>query len=172
MSRKKNVAKKEVKTATPVKTTPVAPAKAEAAKTEVKAETKEVAVEEKKVEPAKTATSAKTEEKVVVKEEVKAVETKKEESKKRGRKPAAEKAATTAKKTAKAEVKETVEEVFFELNGEQFLSNTIVERIKEEWKNEGHRISSIKTLRVYVNLEERNAYYVINDKAENKFVTF
>lgn len=171
MAKKRSVAKK----ATAPKTTPATPvtaAKAEPAKVEVKAETKAVAPEVKKEEPVKAVEAPKTEEKAVAAEEAKAVETKKAEPKKRGRKPAAEKAATTTKKVAKSAEKEVVEEVFFEFNGEQFLSNSLVERIKEEWKNEGHRIGSIKTLRVYVDVVERKAYYVINDKSEGKFVSF
>ena len=67
---------------------------------------------------------------------------------------------------------EKITEVYFEYNGEQILSEELVGRIQEAYKNEGHRISSIKTLRVYINPDERKAYYVINDKAEGKFVEF
>lgn len=41
---------------------------------------------------------------------------------------------------------------------------------KPQAKNDGHRPSNIRSLQVYVNLEERKAYYVINGKAEGKFV--
>lgn len=78
---------------------------------------------------------------------------------------------TTARKAAKKPV-EKITEVYFEYNGEQILSEELVGRIQEAYKNEGHRISSIKTLRVYINPDERKAYYVINDKAEGKFVEF
>lgn len=80
-------------------------------------------------------------------------------------------AKTTARKAAKKPV-EKITEVYFEYNGEQILSEELVGRIQEAYKNEGHRISSIKTLRVYINPDERKAYYVINDKAEGKFVEF
>ena len=95
--------------------------------------------------------------------------------KRRGRKPGQKKTTTTpaAKKTAAKKVeKEMVREVFFEYNHEQILTEELIERIQENYKNEGHRVSSIKTLRVYINLEARRAYYVINDKAEGKFVEF
>ena len=86
-----------------------------------------------------------------------------------GKKTTAKK--TTARKAAKKPV-EKITEVYFEYNGEQILSEELVGRIQEAYKNEGHRISSIKTLRVYINPDERKAYYVINDKAEGKFVEF
>lgn len=130
---------------------------------------KVVAPEVKKEEPAKDVAPVKTEEVVAAKEDVKPVE-----KKKPGRKPADKTAEKkpVAKKAAKKVEKEMVQEVYFEYMGNQILSNDLVERIKEEYKNEGHRVSSIKTLRVYVNPEDRKAYYVINDKAEGKFVEF
>lgn len=138
-----------------------------AAQTETKAtESAKTAVPEKaKEESVKAATPAPAK---------KAEETKPvEEQKKTGRKPGRPAGTKNAvKKTAKKVEKEVLQEVYFEYNGQQFLSNELVDRIKEEWKNEGHRIASIKSLRVYVNPEERKAYYVINDKAEGKFVEF
>ena len=79
------------------------------------------------------------------------------------------------KRAAKKPVKkvETVEEVFVEYANEQILTEGLVNRIKEQYKNEGHRVGAIKSLRVYINLEHRRAYYVINDKhEENKFIEF
>ncbi len=102
------------------------------------------------------------------------------EKKRPGRKPgsrAGRKATTpkaTEKKTAtrKRTEKEVIQEVYFEYNGEQILSEDLVKRIQEEYKSEGHRVSSIKSLRVYINPEERKAYYVINENAQGKFVEF
>lgn len=87
----------------------------------------------------------------------------------------AEKKTTTknaAKKTTKKAPVEKIQEVFIEHEGNQILTKELVQRIEEAYKNEGHRISSIKSLRVYINLGERKAYYVINDKEEGKFVEF
>lgn len=67
---------------------------------------------------------------------------------------------------------EAVQETFFEYAGEQILAEELVNRIKETYKSEGHRIGAIKSLRVYINPEDRKAYYVINDKAEGKYVEF
>lgn len=132
--------------------------KAEPVKATVKAE--------EKVQPKETKTAAKAEEKPVAKTTAKeAKATAKTAEKKTTKK-------TTAKKATAKKPVEKVTEVYFEYNGEQILSEELVSRIQEAYKNEGHRISSIKTLRVYINPDERKAYYVINDKAEGKFVEF
>lgn len=157
--------KSNVSTTTTTKAAPVATAQAavstaktaaSAAKTEVtpaKKETVVAAPAEKKVEPAKTVTDTKP--------------AAKEEKKPAAKKPAAKRA---TRKTAKKPV-ETVQEVFFQYAGEQIHTEELVERIKEVYKNEGHRLSSIKTLRVYIKPEERKAYYVIND-GEGKSIDF
>jgi len=135
--------------------------------TEEKAEesvVKETAEAKKEVPEAES----KAEEKAVAITEEKPVERKRP-----GRKPGSKNKNTIKKQpAAKRAEKEIVQEVYFEYNGDQILSNELLDRIKEEYKNEGHRVSSIKTLRVYINADDRKAYYVINDKAEGKFVEF
>lgn len=162
-----NNAAKDVKA--PVVTAPSAVASKADAKVEDSAVKTEVPEVEKKEEPAKETAPVKTEAPVVEKEEEAPIE-----KKRRGRKPADKTDAKkpVAKKAAKKVEKEVIQEVYFEYMGDQILSNDLVERIKEAYKNEGHRVSSIKTLRVYVNPEDRKAYYVINDKAEGKYVEF
>lgn len=81
-------------------------------------------------------------------------------------KTTAKKARTTAKKL------EPVQETFFEFEGQQIMAEEIVAKIKEAYKAEGHRVSSIKSLRTYINPYERKAYYVINEKVEDKYVEF
>jgi len=173
------VAAKEEKTAKvePVKkeVKKVEPVKAEAKKAEsAKIETKK---EEKKAEPAKAETKKVEKKAEPAKAETKKVEKKAEpakaETKKEAKKAPAKK--TTAKKaSAKKAAKpvETVQEVYFEYGEQQILAEDLVGKIKETYKSEGHRISAIKSLRVYIKPEERRAYYVINDKAEGKFVEF
>ena len=103
----------------------------------------------------------------------KAVKEETQAPRRRGRKAGQKKTAPVVKKTAAKKVeKEMIREVYFEYNHEQILTEELIERIQEAYKSEGHRISSIKSLRVYINLEARRAYYVINDKAEGKFVEF
>ncbi len=177
-NKNKSVAKKEVSTAAPVKAASVATAQAAASKTDAtkveESASKDVVPEVKKEETVKPVEAVKKEEKPVekaaAKVEEKPVTEKKKPGRKPGRKPASEKAA--AKKAPKKGEQVSVEEVYFEYNHEQVLSNELVERIKMEYKNEGHRISSIKSLKVYVNVVDRKAYYVINDKAEGKFVEY
>ncbi len=94
----------------------------------------------------------------------KAVETEKKVAKKPGRKPGRKAAAKTEKK------KERVQEIYFEYSENQIVCSEIISKIEEAFKAEGHRVSTIKDLRVYVNINENRAYYIINDKAEGKFV--
>lgn len=148
-NKKSSVAKK---TTTPVQAAQAAVVSKETAKTvETNQEVKTTATSPKKEEaaPAKTADVKKTTEKAAVK------------------KPAAKK---MTRRTAKKP--EPVQEIFFEYAGEQILTEELVNRIKETYKSEGHRIGAIKSLRVYINPEDRKAYYVINEKAEGKFVEF
>ena len=160
----KTAAEPVKETVQPVKKEEVKPVakKTETVKTEpVKATVKT----EQKVQPKESKPAAKAAEKPVAKTTAK--ETK--ATAKTTKKTTAKK--TTTRKAAKKPV-EKITEVYFEYNGEQILSEELVGRIQEAYKNEGHRISSIKTLRVYINPDERKAYYVINDKAEGKFVEF
>ena len=81
-------------------------------------------------------------------------------------------AAAEAKKTKTAKEREVEQEFYVEFNNEQILYQNITDKIKEAYKNEGHRVSSIKKLQVYMNISQRKAYYAINDKHEGKFIEF
>ena len=102
----------------------------------------------------------------------KAAEAATEARKPADRKNAAKKSAPKKPGRRAAKKTETIQEVFFEYAGEQILTEELVNRIKETYKSEGHRVGAIKSLRVYINPEDRKAYYVINDKAEGKYVEF
>lgn len=108
----------------------------------VKTETKAAKATTKKA-PAKKA-AAKTEAKAEAAKEVK---------------PAAKKA-TAKKPAAKAE---KVVETYVEFAGNQVLLANVEASVKAAYIAEGHRESSIKTMKVYVKPEENAAYYVIND---------
>ncbi len=86
------------------------------------------------------------------------------------KKPATKKATTKRgrKPGSKNKVVESVQETIFQFGGNDFVAEQLVERVKEQYKNSGHRVGNIKSLRVYVNLEERRAYYVINDKGSDQ----
>ena len=80
---------------------------------------------------------------------------------------AAEKVAAAKKPAAKA-----VQETYYEVNGEQICAEEIVAKVKEAYKAEGHTAASIKSLKTYINVAERKAYYVVNDNAESKYIEF
>ena len=79
---------------------------------------------------------------------------------------------TPAKKASAAKASTATQETYFEIAGEQILMEDINERIIQAWLAEGHFPSRLRTIKTYLNLEERRAYYVINGKAENKYVEF
>lgn len=112
--------------------------------------------------PAEKAAEKETvEEKAVVKE------TAVKEGKKRGRKPGSKNAVKTInkdKEVKKAEV-QTQEEVYLQFAGEEIAIEEVMDKARAAYVAEGHRASSIKSLRLYIKPEERKAYYVINEKA-------
>lgn len=128
----------EVKSEAPA-AEPVAEVK-EADKTEVKAEAEEVKPVKKVGRPKKTA----------VQEAPKA----------------AKKAKEAKNEAAKAEAAGV--NVVVEFNGTQRKVDEIVDKIKNEWVAAGHRLSSIKSLDVYIKPEDYTAYYVINGKVTGK----
>ena len=75
---------------------------------------------------------------------------------------AATKPAETTKPVEKSSV--TIEN-YFEIDGEQIKVEDIVAKICAE--NDG-----FQTLQTYFNFAERRCYYVVNGKAEDKFVEF
>ena len=76
-----------------------------------------------------------------------------------------EKKAPAKKPAAK---KEASQNVYIQFDGKEVLTAEILEQVKEAWKAEGHRVSSIKSLDVYVKPEEHAAYYVINEKTTGR----
>lgn len=85
------------------------------------------------------------------------------EKKKPGRKPGAKNTAKADKTEAKKVEKK--DEVFVQFAGEEFVVEEVMEKAKAAYVAEGHRVSAIKSVRLYIKPEERKAYYVINDKA-------
>ncbi len=134
------IEKKEVK-ATPVKATakPAAEAKESAVDTEVK-------------EVKKTTEKA---------EETQTAETKKETVKKEAPAKKTAKKAPAKKGEAKTE---KIEEIYLQFHGQEIFTKEILERAKQAYVSEGHRESSIKSIRLYIKPEENMAYYVINEK--------
>ena len=123
---------------------------------------------EKKVMEKKTAEVAEAEVQVSATEEKKAAEetpaaeTVIKEPKKRGRKPGSKNAAKPAKKEDAAKKQETV---YVQFGGAEIVVEEVMEQARMAYVAEGHRASSIKSLRLYIKPEEHKAYYVINEKA-------
>ncbi len=103
--------------------------------------------------------------------EVKAEEKAEDAPKKQESVPA--KAAKTVKKAVqKAEKKSAETKVYVQFGAGESDVDTIVERIKAEYVEQGHRASAIKDLRVYLKPEDGAAYYVINEKVAGRVDLF
>jgi len=85
------------------------------------------------------------------------------EKKKPGRKPGSKNKNAQAKETEKKPEKK--DEVFVQFAGEEYAVGEVMEKAKAAYVAEGHRVSAIKSIRLYIKPEERKAYYVINEKA-------
>lgn len=120
------------------------------------------------------AEEVKAEAKEVVAKKAETVVKKAETAVKAAAKTTAKKATkkAAAKKTAKAEKKELVPEVFVQFDGNEDVVANVIERAKEAFTADGHRASSIKSLKVYLKPEEYAAYYVINDTYAGKVNLF
>ncbi len=141
--------------------------------TETKA-TAAKAAETKKAEPVKEAVK-KTAEKVTA-----AVEKAEEKTSTAAKKTVA-KATATAKKAAKAPAKKAAAKktakkaaaaasaVYIQYNDKSVSSEGLVERVKEIWKEKKNKAADLKDIKVYVNVAESKAYYVVN---ENIFGAF
>lgn len=143
---------------------------------------------EAKTEEQKTTESAeaKKETKTAVAEKVKAaakdaaVDTKKAlaETKETAAKvKEAVKSTVNEKKTVRAAKKPAVKEelkpeVFIQFQGREAVVAEVIEKAKREFVSAGHRVSSIKSLQVYLKPEENGAYYVINQKFAGKVDLF
>lgn len=137
------------------------------AKPEVKPEVKETVkpAEAPKAEAQPVTEAPKTEEAAEKPVQAKAV--KAEKPAKAEKKTSVKPEKTTAKKDAAKEDK-TQMNIVIEYHGDQRRVVEIMDKIKAEWVEAGHRVSSIKSLDVYIKPEEYTAYYVINGKVQGK----
>lgn len=78
---------------------------------------------------------------------------------------------TAEKKTAEKKA-ELVPEVYIQFQNREDVVKDVVDRAKEAYVADGHRVSSIKSLQVYLKPEEAAAYYVINQKYAGKVALF
>ncbi len=128
---------------------------------------------EAKTTPAKAAKSAAEvkEETAAVKEAAAKAETKETAKKEETKKETVKKETAAKKTTKKAPAKKTdakktekVEEIYLQFHGQEIVTKDVMERAKQAYVAEGHRESSIKSIRLYIKPEENMAYYVINEK--------
>ena len=152
-------AKEEVKAITPAVEKTVEDAKVVVEAVAAKAEETKKAVEAK-AEETKKAVEAKTE------ETKKAVEAKAEETKSAVEKKAKTAKTAVKKAAAKASAKavEVNTKVIIQYQNNEAEMDKLEEKIKAQFVADGHRISSIKKLNIYVKPEDYSAYYVINEK--------
>ena len=113
-------------------------------------------------------TQAKKETAAQVKKET-AAEAKKETAVKKEaavevKKPAAKKPA--AKKSAPKEKAERVENIFLQVGGREWNTAQLRDQAVAAYAAEGHRVSGIKRLELYVKPEDGKAYFAINEKFE------
>ncbi len=106
-----------------------------------------------------------------VKEAAKA-ETKKVADKAAGAKAAVKTAAKRASAKAAEKKADMVPEVFVQFEGREATVDSVIAKATESYVADGHRVSSIKSLQVYLKPEEAAAYYVINSKYAGKVDLF
>ena len=73
--------------------------------------------------------------------------------------PAAEKKEAGKKPVKKQEIKTTVSVQYL---GKDISDKDMVALVKKQWAASKHKISEIKTMELYVKVEENTVYYVIN----------
>ena len=110
-------------------------------------------------------------EETAIKETAGKAETKETAKKEETKKETAKKETAAKKSIKKAPAKKTeskktekVEEVYLQFHGQEIATKDVLERAKQAYIAEGHRESSIKSIRLYIKPEENMAYYVINEK--------
>ncbi len=81
----------------------------------------------------------------------------------------AKKATDAAAKAAKKEVKKLIlKETYIQFAGQEYKESEILDKVEAAYKEAGHRVSSIKSIELYVKPEDGAAYYVINGKVSGK----
>lgn len=90
----------------------------------------------------------------------------------RAAKSGAKKAAESTKKASEAAKKNlrrmSVTETFIQYSGREFRESDILDKVENVYKEQGHRLSAIKSMQIYIKPEENAAYYVINKKHTGK----
>ena len=80
--------------------------------------------------------------------------------------PAAAAKKPAAKKSAPSEKAERTEAIFLQVGGREWNTAQLRDQAVAAYVAEGHRVSAIKRLELYVKPEDGKAYFVINEKFE------
>jgi hypothetical protein len=56
-----------------------------------------------------------------------------------------------------------------QFSGKEVVFNDLEQRVKEIWREEGKLQKDIKSMEIYVKIEENRCYYVINQNILGKF---
>ena len=77
--------------------------------------------------------------------------------------------ATKATNAAKKTISKKIDVGFYvQYHGKEISKKTILEKIYEEWVK-SHKISELKTLSVYIKVEEDTAYCLVNEEIKIDF---
>lgn len=157
---KKNstAASTDIKKTTANAVKPVETVKKAAASVKASVAPKAAAETKKPAEEVKKATSAvKTQVKKAVTATKKTATTARKKT--AAKKPAASKTAASKMNSA----------VFIQFNDLNISSDGLVTRVKEIWAGKGNKESDLKDVKVYVNVAESKAYYVVNEDIFGEF---
>ena len=56
-----------------------------------------------------------------------------------------------------------------QFSGKEVILEELERKVKELWKEKGNLQKDIKSMEIYVKIEENKCYYVINGTVSNKF---
>jgi hypothetical protein len=56
-----------------------------------------------------------------------------------------------------------------QFSGKEVILKELEQRVKEIWREEGNLQKDIKSMEIYVKIEENKCYYVINENISGKF---
>ncbi len=59
--------------------------------------------------------------------------------------------------------------IFVEYLGNQIDTNVQMNKLKEIWKEQGGKVKDLKDVKLYINAEQNQVYYVINEDVTGSF---
>ncbi len=59
--------------------------------------------------------------------------------------------------------------IFVEYHGNQIDTNIQMNKLKEIWKEQGGKVKDLKDVNLYINAEQNQVYYVINEDVTGSF---